>query len=65
MIKYCAMKAGVDFFRAWKMWLAYQYGGLVTKEIGRTFAVVDWFNVFCKTMAMLPPKLINQYLSNN
>jgi hypothetical protein len=57
-----AMRAGVNFFRAWKMWNAYQHRGLIDREDGLTFDVGDWFDVFIEVMAQMPPYRISPYL---
>ena len=59
-----AMRAGVSFWRAWRMWQAYQQRGLVAVEDGVTFKVTDWFNVFFEVMALLPPGQVRPYLAD-
>lgn len=60
-----AMKAGVDFFRAWKMWSAYEARGLVPYKESVNLNVVDWLGVFSQVMTLLPPRQIRQYLPAN
>ena len=60
-----AMKAGVAFTRAWRMWAAYQQRGFVPNEEGTSLDVLDWLTVFFETMALLPPKQITSYLPSD
>ena len=60
-----AMKAGVDLFRAWRMWTAYELHGLVTLENEHELDVVDWMQIFMEVMSLLPPKRITQYLPSS
>lgn len=59
-----AMKAGVSFWRAWRMWMAYQQSGLISVETGATFEVTDWVDVFFEVMSLLPPKQVRLYLAD-
>ena len=59
-----AMKAGVSFWRAWRMWQAYQQRGSVSAESGATFEVADWADVFFEIMSLLPPKQVQPYLAD-
>lgn len=60
-----AMKAGVTFARAWRMWAAYQQRGLVPNEEETNLDVLDWLTVFFETMALMPPKQITGYLPSD
>lgn len=60
-----AMKAGVDFTRAWRMWLAYQYRGIVTYEEQFRLSVTDWLGILFEVMSLLPPKQIAIYLPSD
>ena len=59
-----AMKAGVSFWRAWRMWQAYQERGSVTADEGSTLDVREWLDVFMATMALLPPNRVQAYLAD-
>ena len=60
-----AMKAGVEFFRALRLWSAYTQRGLVTAENERGMNVFDWLQIFIEVEALLPPKRIAHYLPNS
>lgn len=57
-----AMKAGVDFFRAWLMWQAYEQYGLVSTNQGEAYGVLDWFRAFSRVLSLLPPTQVRRYL---
>ncbi len=57
-----AMVAGVDYFRAQRVWQAYNQRGLVTLEELDTYSVDDWVEIFFEVMSFLPPKQILIYL---
>ena len=57
-----AMKAGVEFFRAWRMWSAYMQRGLVSPENEEGKDICDWLQIFIEVMSQLPPRRITQYL---
>jgi hypothetical protein len=59
-----AMKAGVDMFRAWRMWEAYQQRGLMDFEAGKSLSVMQWLTVFIETMAKLPPRRVEGYMAD-
>ncbi|MBV6505493.1 MAG: hypothetical protein ILNGONEN_01055 [Syntrophorhabdaceae bacterium] len=59
-----AMKAGVDFFRAWRLWVAYQQCGVVSNELGENLSIIEWLDIFFEVMALLPPKRVTQYLAD-
>jgi hypothetical protein len=59
-----AMRAGVDFFRAWRMWSAYEQHGLIPAETTNALSVEDWLNVFFEVMALLPPRRVAAYLAD-
>lgn len=58
-----AMKAGVDFFRAWRMWAAYMQRGLVEPSQSLNYSVIDWLNIFIDVMSIMPPKQIINYVA--
>jgi hypothetical protein len=58
-----AMKSGVDVFRAWRMWEAYQQRGLVSVTEGAAFDVLQWLEVFIGTMSELPPRRVVNYMA--
>ncbi len=60
-----AMKAGVGFFRAWRMWSAYSQRGLIPIEDSANLGVGDWLDVFFGVMSLLPPKQIAQYRADD
>ncbi|MCG9969916.1 DEAD/DEAH box helicase [Pelotomaculum terephthalicicum JT] len=60
-----AMKAGVDLFRAWRIWSAYEQRGLVSIEGGVSYSVIDWLDVFFQVMSLLPPKRVLPYLADD
>jgi len=60
-----AMKAGVDYFRALRVWQAYSQRGLLDIDSETTNTVDDWINLLFAIMALLPPKQISMYLPNS
>jgi hypothetical protein len=62
-INHAAMKAGVDFFRAWHIWQAYQIRGVVSIDNAADFSVDDWFRTLIEVMTILPPYDIQLYLA--
>ena len=60
-----AMKAGVDMFRAWRMWDAYQQRGLIDFEVGKSLSVMQWLTAFIETMAKLPPRRVEGYMADD
>jgi hypothetical protein len=60
-----AMKAGVDMFRAWRMWDAYQQRGLIGFDEGKPLTVMQWLTVFIETMAKLPPRRVEAYMADD
>jgi len=58
-----AMKAGVDFFHAWRLWSAYDQRGVVSVESGADLDVVEWLGVFFEVLTLLPPKRVISYLA--
>lgn len=57
-----AMKAGVDFFRAQRMWQAYSARGLVNAEQLRTFGIREWFDTFIEVLGHMPIARVRDYL---
>ena len=58
------MKAGVDMFRAWRMWDAYQQRGVTGLDVGESLTVMQWLTVFIETMAQLPPRRVEAYMGD-
>lgn len=57
-----AMKAGVEFFHAQRMWIAYQKHGFVSIEEGLKYGVDEWLEIFFQVMSLLPPRRVLPYL---
>lgn len=57
-----AMEAGVEYFRALRMWQAYNEHGLPSFGTALAFGIDDWLNLFMNILALLPPKQILMYL---
>jgi|GEM_PF-806023 len=57
-----AMKAGVQFLRAQRMWEAYQARGLVSPDQFSTFTVRDWFGVLIEVLSYMPVSRVVDYL---
>lgn len=57
-----AMKAGVDFFRAQRMWQAYSVRGFVNPERLPTLTVREWFDVFVDVLSHMPVSRVRDYL---
>lgn len=60
-----SMKSGVDFFRAWNFWKAYEARGIIDITTAHTLDVVGWLDVFFDVLKLLPPKFIEQYLPDD
>lgn len=60
-----AMKAGVDYFRALRMWQAYSQYGLLEIDRETTYSVDDWIVLLFAIMAFLPPRQISIYLPDS
>jgi hypothetical protein len=58
-----ASQAGVDIFRARKLWVAYQMNGVVDAEIASTSSVENWFATLIDVLSELPPARLNGYLN--
>lgn len=59
-----AMKAGVELFRAQRMWEAYKRRGLPeVNELSR-WSVRDWFEVFMGVLSRLPVFRVRKYLDD-
>lgn len=57
-----AMKSGVDFFRALKIWQSYN---ILEKNINNnqdSFTVINWVDLFFDVLSQLPPKQIIELL---
>lgn len=63
-INSAAMKAGVDLFRAWHIWDAYQSLDLELGELGDNVSVAVWLDLFLDTMTLLPPWDARHYLAD-
>ncbi len=60
-----AMKAGVDFQVAHRIWQAYQDRGTVTLEEMHRLDVRGWFELLISVLSRLPPMRIAPYLADN
>jgi hypothetical protein len=63
-INRAAMKSGVSFFRALRMWSAYQRRGMVNIGDGQNFQVDEWLDVFFEAMSFMPPFRVFMYLAD-
>ena len=59
-----AMKAGVDFFRAQRMWDALLRRGIVSMDQFPRLDVRGWFDIFIDVLAHMPVSRIQAYLDN-
>ncbi len=59
-----AMKAGVEFFRAQRMWQAYKSRGLVEAERLSALDVRGWFHMFVDVLAHMPVARLADYLDS-
>jgi hypothetical protein len=57
-----AMRAGVDFFRAQRMWQALKASGLPSHEERTSWTVQAWFDKFIDVLSWMPPTRISEYL---
>ncbi len=57
-----AMKAGVQFIRAWRMYSAYMQRGVPAEDEAARFGVMEWLQVFFEVMSLMPPEQIAVYL---
>ena len=58
-----AKQAGVDIFRASRMWAAVQQNGGIVRESADRLDVVAWLAVLFNTVGRLPPKYVEEYFS--
>lgn len=58
-----AMKSGVSFFHAWRMWSAYQHIGVISIYEETEFTLENWIDTFFEVMAQLPPTDVKQYFA--
>ena len=59
-----AMRAGVEFFRAQRMWEAYIRRGLPdVSEFGK-WSIRDWFDVFIEVLSRMPVVRVQRYLDD-
>ncbi|MFW6116636.1 MAG: DEAD/DEAH box helicase, partial [bacterium] len=63
-INSAAMKAGVDLFRTWHVWDAYQSLNLEPDELDDDLSVSDWFGYFVDMMTLLPAWDARYYLAD-
>ena len=55
----------LDFFRAWRIWSAYEEFGVIPPDAASQLTVMDWLNVFIEVMARMPPSRIRGYLPDD
>ncbi|HEY5743583.1 MAG TPA: DEAD/DEAH box helicase [Terrimicrobiaceae bacterium] len=60
-----ATQAGVDIFRASKIWAALEQHGVVAREQAEAVGVPAWLAVLFDTIQRLPPKYLTEYSSDN
>ncbi|MFP5248875.1 MAG: hypothetical protein ACLGP3_03505, partial [Acidobacteriota bacterium] len=58
-----ASQAGVDIFRARKLWVAYQINGIVAADTAATNSVENWFATLINILSELPPNRLGVYLN--
>lgn len=58
-----ALKAGVNFIQAQRLWEAYQRRGLVAPEDASALGVLDWLDVLIDVLAHMPVACVSQYFS--
>jgi hypothetical protein len=58
------MKAGVEFFRAQRMWQAYQRRGLPDLAACGSWSVRQWFDAFIEVLARMPVMRVARYLDD-
>ncbi len=59
-----AMKAGVEFFRAQRMWEAFKRRGLPGVNELRKWSVCEWFDVFIEVLSRMPVARVHRYLDD-
>ncbi len=59
-----AVKAGVEFFRALRMWQALSRRGLVPPDQLATQGVMGWLDVFLDVVAHMPARRVREYLDD-
>ena len=65
-ISSAAMRSGVDFFRALRIWTAYESYGIITDHPEHAnLGIMDWFNVFIEVISRLPPKRVREILPHD
>jgi len=60
-----ATQAGVDIFRASKIWAALEQHGIVAREVAEAMDVPAWLALLFDTIQRLPPKYLTEYFSYN
>lgn len=60
-----AMRSGVDFFRALRIWQAYVERGLVDGQTAIGLDVTDWLDILFEILAALPPYRVSSYLEDD
>ncbi|MEY2487731.1 MAG: hypothetical protein QOH39_3379 [Verrucomicrobiota bacterium] len=60
-----ATQAGVDIFRASKIWAALEQHGVVARELAEAVGVPGWLTLLFDTIRRLPPKYLTEYSSDN
>jgi len=59
-----ARQAGVDIFRASRMWAAFQQHGLIDRDASEQINVVGWLEVLFDTLRRLAPKYAAEYFAD-
>ena len=58
------MKSGVSFFRALRMWSAYQRRGIASAADGQNLWVTEWLDIFFEVISFMPPFRVFMYLAD-
>ena len=64
-INTAATQAGVDIFRASRMWAALQHHGYVAREAAEHMEVPVWSALLFGTIQRLPPKYLTEYFADD
>lgn len=60
-----ARQAGVDIFRASRVWAALQQHGFIEQEAAEALDVVGWLEILFEVLSRLPPKYAKEYFADN
>ncbi|MFN0075537.1 MAG: DEAD/DEAH box helicase [Prosthecobacter sp.] len=60
-----ARQAGVDIFRASRVWAALQQHGFIEREAAETLDVVGWLGILFGVLRRLPPKYAEEYCADD